>query len=134
MNDLRTLDYKDLLRKDILDHCERLKAQLAPYEALKQDYDFYAGMLAKFDKIQTDLGSPTAGVSSSHLSEKMTKKELILMIVREHPEGISQEDIIVESGKYGTPILPGSASSLLSRLKKDKLVKKRRRLFVPLTK
>lgn len=129
MNDPRTLNYKD-----ILDHCERLKAQLAPYEALKQDYEFYTGLLSKFDKIQTDLGSPSPRSPSSHPSEKMTKKELILMIVRQHEDGISQEDIIAESGQYGPPILPGSASSLLSRLKKDKQVKKRRRLFVPLTK
>lgn len=121
----RTLSYKDLV-----DHCEKLKARLIPYEALKRDYEFYEGLLANFDRIESDLGSRISNDLDEEVPDPKTKKGITYLIVSQHPEGITQEGIIAESAKYGPPLKPGSVSSLLSQLKKERRVKKVGRLFM----
>lgn len=126
MNDPKILSYTAL---DTL--CRKLEDRLKPYEALKADYDFYNGLRANFDKIAADLGSSDTSPQSEVAPDLKTKKGVTYFIVCEHPEGITQEQIIAESAKYGEPLKPGTVSSLLSQLKNQKLIKKRKKLFMP---
>lgn len=126
MNDPRTLSYADI---DAL--CQTLEDRLKGYDALKADYDFYRGLRDNFDKIAADLGVRKSSAKEDSAPDLKTKKGVTYFIVCQHPEGITQEQIIAESAKYGEPLKPGTVSSLLSQLKNQKLIKKRKKLFMP---
>lgn len=125
MNDPRTLNYQQLAS-----HCEKLKARIIPLEALKRDLDFYEGILANFDRIEADLSIADAPGPEGYVPDRKTKKGLTYIIISQNPSGITQEDIITESAKYGTPFKASSVSSLLSQLKKEHVIKKVGRLFM----
>lgn len=125
-------DPRTLSRTDIVKHCERLQARLEGYHSIKQDHEFYTGLLAKFDKIEADLREAAEGEDVDPIPDPKTKKGITYIILCRHPEGVTQEQIIAESAEFGEPLKPGSVSSLLSQLKRQGLAKKRGRLFMPI--
>lgn len=125
MRDPRTLSYTALAR-----HCEKLKARLAEYDTLKQDYDFYQQLLGNFDKIEGDLSPDVEERRVEFEPDLKTQKGVAYTIIKAHPEGITQEGIIAEFPKYGMAVKANSLSSQLSALKKKHHIKKVRRLFM----
>lgn len=117
-----------LNRTSVLKHCERLKVRL---DSMQADYNFYCGLLERLDKIEDDL-SDVPVQKDERMPDPKTQKGIIYSVVCQHPEGITQRQLLDITMKMGHEMKEGSASSLLSKLcKKDRLIRKRGKIYTP---
>lgn len=126
---------------DVQKRISELDAIVENINALKAERDDLKRALPALQSL-VHKGSAAAGAGTHHEGDVAAKAKpyspkpgtnvgRLYQIICEHPEGISEKQIIEESAKTGTPFKHSSVSSQLSQLRKRKIIRKMKGLYFP---